>query len=44
MFTSKDILTYEYIADQVGAVVVNALEIQDKVDNVFELLQKVKRA
>ena len=43
MFTQKDISTYEYIADQVGAVVVNALEIKEKIGDVFELLNKVKR-
>jgi hypothetical protein len=44
MFTLQDITTYEYLADQVGNVVVNALQIQDKVNDVFEMMQKVKRA
>jgi GAF domain-containing protein len=44
MFTLQDITTYEYLADHVGKVVVNALQIQDKVNDVFEMMQKVKRA
>ena len=44
MFTLKGITTYEYLADQVGKVVVNALEIQDKVNHVFDLMQNVNRA
>ena len=42
MFTLKKIENYEFIADRVGSVVVSALEIQEKVTDVFELLNKVK--
>jgi hypothetical protein len=40
MFTPKIIENYEFIADRVGAVVVNALEIQERVGDIFDLLKK----
>ncbi|MGD2066023.1 MAG: GAF domain-containing protein [Candidatus Bathyarchaeota archaeon] len=42
MFTSRDIENYEAIADQVGSVVLNVLEVQKKMNDVFELVNKLK--
>jgi GAF domain-containing protein len=42
MFTPEDIKKYESIADQMGIVVSNALEIQQKVGIIFDLLSKYK--
>jgi hypothetical protein len=42
MFTPEDIKNYESIADQMGVVVSNALEIQQKVGIIFDLLSKYK--
>jgi hypothetical protein len=42
MFTLEDIKNYEDIADQIGVVVSNAFEIQQKVDIIFDLLTKYK--
>jgi hypothetical protein len=42
MFTPEDIENYESIADQMGVVVSNALEIQQKVGIIFDLLSKYK--
>jgi len=42
MFTPKIIENYEVIADRVGAVVLNALEIQERMDDIFDLLKKFK--
>jgi len=42
MFTLKSIENYEFLADRVGVVVANALEIQKRVSNIFELLNKIK--
>ncbi|MCW4015334.1 MAG: hypothetical protein NWF06_03105 [Candidatus Bathyarchaeota archaeon] len=42
MFTLKSIEKYEHLTDSVAAVVANALEIQTKISNIFELLNKVK--
>jgi hypothetical protein len=44
MFTIEGITTYEHIADQVSDVVINAIEIKQKVSDVFELLNKVKKS
>jgi hypothetical protein len=40
MFTLKDIENYEFVADRVGSVVVNALEIQERINDISELLNK----
>jgi len=32
----------EFIADRVGAVVVNAIEIEEKINDVFDLVNKFK--
>jgi GAF domain-containing protein len=42
MFTLKEIENYEFIADRVGAVVVNAIEIQERMDDISDLLNKLK--
>jgi GAF domain-containing protein len=42
MFTPEDIKNYESIANQMGVVVSNALEIQQKVNIIFDLLSKYK--
>jgi len=42
MFTPKMIENCEFIADRVGAVVVNAIEIEEKIKDVFDLVNKFK--
>jgi transcriptional regulator with GAF, ATPase, and Fis domain len=42
MFTLHDIENYEDIADRIGSVVFNALEIQEKMNDVLELVTKLK--
>ena len=42
MFTLKEIEKYEVIADRVGSVVLNALEVQNRMNDVFELVNKFK--
>jgi hypothetical protein len=42
MFTLKAIENYEAIAERVGSVVLNILEIQKKMKDVFELVNKFK--
>jgi hypothetical protein len=42
MFTLHDIENYEDIADRIGSVVFNALEIQEKMIDVLELVTKLK--
>jgi transcriptional regulator with GAF, ATPase, and Fis domain len=42
MFTLQEIENYEAIADCVGSVVLNALEIQKRMNDVFELVNKLK--
>jgi len=44
MFTPKMIENCEFIADRVGAVVLNALEIQERMKDIFDLLNKFKSA
>ena len=44
MFTPKIIENYEFIADRVGSVVLSALEIQARMDDIFELVNKFKSA
>ena len=44
MFTPKMIKNCESIADRVGAIVVNAIEIQEKINDVFDFLNKFKSA
>lgn len=44
MFTPKMIEKCESIADRVGAVVVNALEIQERIKDIFDLVNKFKSA
>jgi len=44
MFTPKMIENCEFIADRVGAVVVNALEIQEKMKDIFDSINKFKSA
>jgi hypothetical protein len=43
MFTPKMIENCEVIADCAGAVVANALEIQERIKDIFDLLNKFKR-
>ena len=40
MFTPKIIENYEFIANRVGSVVLSALEIQERMDDIFELVNK----
>jgi hypothetical protein len=42
MFTPKMIENCEFIADRVGAVVVNALEIQERINDIFNSINKFK--
>jgi hypothetical protein len=42
MFTIEDVKNYEAIADQVGSVVLNVLEAQKRMNDVFELVNKLK--
>ena len=44
MFTLKEIENYEFIADRVGSVVLSALEIKEKMENIFESVNKLKSA
>jgi hypothetical protein len=44
MFTLKSIENYELIADRMGVVVFNGLEIQERIDNIFKMLTNFKRA
>jgi len=44
IFTPKMIENCEFIADRVGAVVVNALEIKERMKDIFDLLNKFKSA
>jgi hypothetical protein len=44
MFTSKTIEKYEALADHVAAVVFNALEVQEKMGEISDLVNKFKRA
>jgi len=44
MFTLKEIENYEFIADRVGSVVLSALEIQEKMEDIFEWVNKFKSA
>jgi len=42
MFTLQDIENYEAVAECVGSVVFNVLEIQTKMNDVLELVNKLK--
>jgi hypothetical protein len=42
MFTSEDIENYEVVANMVGSVVVNLLDVQNRMNDVFELVNKLK--
>ena len=42
MFTLEKIETYEAVADRVGSVVLNVLEVQKKMNDVFEFVNKLK--
>jgi hypothetical protein len=44
MFTPKMIENCEFIADRVGAVVVNTIEIEEKINDIFDFLNKFKSA
>ena len=44
MFTLKEIENYEFLADRVGSVVLSALEIKEKMENIFESVNKLKSA
>ena len=44
MFTLKSIENYEFIADRVGTVVLSALEIKEKMEDIFECVNKFKSA
>jgi len=43
MFTPKMIENCEVIADRAGAVIVNAIEIQERMKDIFDLSNKFKR-
>ena len=42
MFTLQEIKNYEAIAESVGSIVSNAFEIQKRMNDVFELVNKFK--
>ena len=42
MFTPKTIEKYESIADNVGAVVLSAFEIQERMASIFDIITKLK--
>jgi len=44
MFTLKEIENYEFLADRVGSVVLSTLEIQEKMEDIFEWVNKFKSA
>ena len=44
MFTLESIENYEFIADRVGTVVLSALEIKEKMEDIFECVNKFKSA
>ena len=44
LFTLKEIENYEFLADRVGSVVLSALEIQEKMEDIFEWVNKFKSA
>jgi len=44
MFTPETIEKYESLADHVGAVVFKALEIQERMGDIFDLVNKFKSA
>jgi len=44
MFTSETIRKYETLADHIGAVVFNALQIQEGMAGIFDLVNKFKGA
>ncbi|PVX24790.1 MAG: hypothetical protein CW691_06520 [Candidatus Bathyarchaeum sp.] len=44
MFTLENIENYEVLADRVATVVLNAFEIQDRLDGIFELVNTFKSA
>ena len=44
MFTPKDIEKYESIANHVGAVVLNAFEIQERIAAIFDMVNWAKTA
>lgn len=44
MFTLKNIENYEFLADRVASVVLSAFEIQDKLNGIFELVNKFESA
>ena len=44
MFTSKMIKKYESVADHVGAVILNALEIQEEMGDISDLVNKFASA
>ena len=44
MFTHETIEKYESLADHVGAVVFTALEIQERMSDIFDLVNKFKSA
>ena len=44
MFTPKNIENYESIGERVGSVILNALEIQKKKNDIFELVKKFRSA
>ncbi len=42
MFALESIENYECIADRVGSVIVNALEIQERLNTIFDMVNKFK--
>jgi hypothetical protein len=42
MFTLQGIENYEFLADRVASIVLGVFEIQDKLDGIFELVNKFK--
>ena len=42
MFNLEDVKSYEAIADRVGSVILNVFEAQERMNDVFELVNKLK--
>ena len=42
MFTLENVENYETLADRIGSVVVNVLEVQKKMNTIFEMVNKLK--
>ena len=44
MFNLKEIENYEFIADCIGSIVLSALEIQEKMEDIIDWVNKFKSA